>query len=834
MAVPDEEEFDDFLSKVNDVEATIKGLMSGEVSLEELEKKEQKIKKVDEAAERRRKERERQQAEAEAKAKQQAEARAAQEEWKEKNRDKLEELKRDYYLRKARRERWEQFRESNRSRAFSDYYKGWDLFEEDPDEDLFSGDNPAAVQDQAAFDAMAKDVEARTKERRGKKAAADKEKESGNAAFKAGQHAEAIAAYSRAIEFFKGDKAVFCNRALAHLRQRNFMSALEDCNRAIEISKFLDDDFDRRPPPPPLLKAYVRRSSAHAELGHLHDASTDLETAAAMAAGLPAELEEIKRLKRTLQQDVAAATREHEAEGGVGSQETRGRVKELLEALEAPGKAAAALAELGTLLRDSVACRIALRQAGGVRQLLVLMGGGEAAEVAALLCLACLERRNQLELHLCGGVTQILRELRRVVPPAGDAAPPPDARASAALTPQLHLLALACHHEKVRAEAKRLAIGEGALERLVLLLTPDVTPPLLSRAVGAAALLATLTSGRGGKETLVAHRASLVGALARHVASPHPPLAEHAATALGHLSVHPKLRVEMAGGGALAALLALLHAPHAAAAADALLPNALAALHNCSLHPAALEAMASVATARALLPHVRGRAPLARRAAALLSRCATARREVAAELAAAGGGVEAVARLLVDEAAAMGRAEEGAAKAKAAREAAAKAKAEAQFAKTGGGAKAEAEAEAEEAKEEGEAGEEEGEEMMVGALVRIVAACAPHGGAARATCTAGALPVLVALLRRPSPLLQGNAALAIAECARDEVCLAVLAVQPVVPPLLAIAHEGKGQPQKNAAIALGRLSKNQHCLHAIRENHGIEILARAMKGKMAF
>ena len=46
-------------------------------------------------------------------------------------------------------------------------------------------------------------------------------------------------------------------------------------------------------------------------------------------------------------------------------------------------------------------------------------------------------------------------------------------------------------------------------------------------------------------------------------------------------------------------------------------------------------------------------------------------------------------------------------------------------------------------------------------------------------------------------------------------------------PLLAVAHHGKGQAQRNAAIALGRLAKNAHCLQALRDNHGIEILARS-------
>ena len=86
-----------------------------------------------------------------------------------------------------------------------------------------------------------------------------------------------------------------------------------------------------------------------------------------------------------------------------------------------------------------------------------------------------------------------------------------------------------------------------------------------------------------------------------------------------------------------------------------------------------------------------------------------------------------------------------------------------------------------------------------------------------------------AWLQRAKPM-RGNAALCIAECAKEGRCLAVLAVQPVVPPLLDIAHNGKGQAQKNAAIALGRLAKNPRCLQAIRDNHGIDILARAMKG----
>ena len=52
-----------------------------------------------------------------------------------------------------------------------------------------------------------------------------------------------------ALLLSQSGEVVYANRALAHIRVRNFLSAVEDCSRAIEISRFLDDDFARRPPP---------------------------------------------------------------------------------------------------------------------------------------------------------------------------------------------------------------------------------------------------------------------------------------------------------------------------------------------------------------------------------------------------------------------------------------------------------------------------------------------------------------------------------------------------------------------------------------------------------
>ena len=98
------------------------------------------------------------------------------------------------------------------------------------------------------------------------RAASEREKALGNKAVAGGQYAEALSAYCRAIDHFNADKALFANRALTHLKLRNWVSAAEDATRAIEIATFLDEDAARRPPPPALLKAHGR-ATASAALG---------------------------------------------------------------------------------------------------------------------------------------------------------------------------------------------------------------------------------------------------------------------------------------------------------------------------------------------------------------------------------------------------------------------------------------------------------------------------------------------------------------------------------------------------------------------------------------
>ena len=474
-----DDEFDDFLARVDDVEKTLAGLKSGAIDPYSLDPKIDQVTRSSPELERGARARRRRRRRRRARRRRSAGGRSAA---RRTRRSSSSSSRTTTCGRRSASGGSSSARRTSRARSPRDY-RGWDLFEEDPDEELFRGDTPAAVQDQAAFDAMAKDVEERTQRRREQKAACDKEREAGNLAFKAGQYTEALAAYSRAAEHFKGDKAVYANRALAHLKLRNALSALEDASRAIEIAKFLDEDHDRRPPPKRLVKAYVRRGLACGELGRWEEGLKDLDEAAGMAA--EGEQPEIRRHAKTLRDDWAAA-----------------RAEEEQLAAATPPDAAAGDGD-GDARRRRRSRRVGRRSACGTGRRVARGGGGagggaerrrrsrrgaapagrddgragvprrpppggrpraprrarlpsDPPPVAAILLDACVDRRNQLELHRCGGVSFALRALRRLTPAApaagdgGSSAECPTmsrrrravpAAAAAELAPLLHLLA---------------------------------------------------------------------------------------------------------------------------------------------------------------------------------------------------------------------------------------------------------------------------------------------------------------------------------------------------------------------------------------------------------
>nr|XP_014343551.1 PREDICTED: sperm-associated antigen 1 [Latimeria chalumnae] len=92
---------------------------------------------------------------------------------------------------------------------------------------------------------------------------ADREKDKGNEAFRAGDYEEAIAYYSRSILVLPTVVA-YNNRAQAEIKLQDWHNALNDCEKVMELD-------------PGNLKALLRRATAHKQLSNYRAAKVDTE-----------------------------------------------------------------------------------------------------------------------------------------------------------------------------------------------------------------------------------------------------------------------------------------------------------------------------------------------------------------------------------------------------------------------------------------------------------------------------------------------------------------------------------------------------------------------------
>jgi tetratricopeptide (TPR) repeat protein len=86
----------------------------------------------------------------------------------------------------------------------------------------------------------------------------------GNEAVKAKEYDEAIKAYSRSIELNPDEPFTYANRAMAHLKKKNFKSVIADADKAISLK-------------PGYLKAFHRRGKAYAGLARHEEAIKDFQ-----------------------------------------------------------------------------------------------------------------------------------------------------------------------------------------------------------------------------------------------------------------------------------------------------------------------------------------------------------------------------------------------------------------------------------------------------------------------------------------------------------------------------------------------------------------------------
>lgn len=91
-------------------------------------------------------------------------------------------------------------------------------------------------------------------------------KTQGNSLFSAGRHKEAVSAYTQALQLDPKHRlfnsTMLANRAAANMAQRNYLKALEDCNRSLSLN-------------PDYTKAYLRRGNVHMQLEDYEEAVHD-------------------------------------------------------------------------------------------------------------------------------------------------------------------------------------------------------------------------------------------------------------------------------------------------------------------------------------------------------------------------------------------------------------------------------------------------------------------------------------------------------------------------------------------------------------------------------
>ena len=300
---PNLTEAESFLDEVDDVSRLIEGLHSGKISPEYVDKK---IKQRDAEESRA--------AEATKAAEDEAERKKYEnlpDEKKLEVKQKVDDMIREKERREKARELYAAYRaslpeEELERRSRSTDYSAWDLWTPSDDEDdpwmQYMPNDPA-------FKAMEADIDKRHARRVEQRQTAYRKREEGNAAFKAGQYAEALAIYEAGLEADKRSIELHGNAAMAALKSGCFVQTIEHCDKACEIAEF----FLERPSHPVAVKCLQRRATARLALGHLKDAVSDLKLARERD---PANAEVAKRLA-SAEAEYEEARKEKEVERGV-------------------------------------------------------------------------------------------------------------------------------------------------------------------------------------------------------------------------------------------------------------------------------------------------------------------------------------------------------------------------------------------------------------------------------------------------------------------------------------------------------------------------------------
>lgn len=109
-------------------------------------------------------------------------------------------------------------------------------------------------------------VDEKEEKKKASQAAAQKEKEAGNAAYKKKSFEPAIQHYTKALELWDEDISFYTNRAAVYLEMGKYDACIEDCDKAVERGRELRTDYKL------IARALTRKGKALVKMGELQDA----------------------------------------------------------------------------------------------------------------------------------------------------------------------------------------------------------------------------------------------------------------------------------------------------------------------------------------------------------------------------------------------------------------------------------------------------------------------------------------------------------------------------------------------------------------------------------
>merc|ERR1711959_271431 len=262
----DDEDFSDFLAKVDTIDSAIKGLKDGSLTIADVDK-DPATAELLELADNKEKSRQLQKEKELKKRMDKVPKMQSREEAIE--RIKLaEQSGKPELVRMAE----EQLRQTERSIAKKQEHDKWEPKHEieDNEENLMPDSNRPELK------AMEEDIDKRARARKARIKEGNDLKEEGNRSFKEGRYQNACELYGAALSTVPWLTSCFTNRALVHLKLKNYKAAVNDCKEALAVA-----DYNNEKPGSSLcLKARKRKAEGYEGLLKYGKAIKELEIAA--------------------------------------------------------------------------------------------------------------------------------------------------------------------------------------------------------------------------------------------------------------------------------------------------------------------------------------------------------------------------------------------------------------------------------------------------------------------------------------------------------------------------------------------------------------------------